>query len=960
MLLNIKVSILFVVLFLNSTVFSQRQNIGTSFIVNYQRSDYQGGSQTWDVQQGNNGMMYFANNNGLLEYDGIFWNLYPLPNNSVVRCININADGKIFSGGFNEFGYFEKENFASCKFHSLKHLLPEDARNFDDVWKIIIHHDEIIFQSYNQLMIYKDSLVTVIPAPSRFYFSFYVDNEYYVNDMEKGLMRFSMGKLFPLKGTDKIKSKEIRGVLKHKNQLIISSSSDGVFIYNGNSIKKWDADINNFLKKNQIYCSYKTLNGYFAFGTIQNGILLCTPDGYLVQHLSMNDGLQNNTILSICEDYQGNLWLGTDHGIDFIEYNSPLLCISNNYGISTGYAAIIDSGKLYLGTNQGLFYKNLNSINQINIENKKFDIVKNSGGQVWSLTKFDNSLFCGHNNGTFLIKGNQAKQISDISGGWTYLQIPGNNNKIIGGTYSGLVLFEKVNGEWKFKKQYSKFSESARLMAFDKDGSLWMTHGYRGVYHFFFSDDYENIEEIKFYNSENSELSNQLFGLGKINNEIVFLTGDGVVSFSEDHNNFISNSFFEQFIGKELIRAFYVDESNNIWYFTLSNVGVLRIGEDGRYINIILPFKKLEGQLVNGFEFVYSHDDKNVLLATKNGFVNYKSDYQKKYDISFNTYLRSLYLHNSDITKYFSDTAVDFQLVHSNNHIEFTFSSNDFNNSSHLLYSTYLDGFEKDWSLWNSRNSKEYTNLHEGNYIFKVKSKNIFDKISNVKSVEFYVSPPFHRSVLAFIIYFLLLIILIIIIYIIIKRRINKVKTNNEKQQQELYSKREGELKREALETEKEIINIRNQQLRQGIKQKNKELANSTFETIHKNEILINLRDEMKVVLNSINIENDQLLLKNIIRKVNKEINTNKQWKVFELHFESVHEEFLERIKNAYPSLTPRELKLCAYLRMNISSKEISLLMNISLRGVEISRYRLRKKLNLERKVNLTDYILSF
>ena len=956
MLIKFKVSVIFFLIFLNISVFSQIQDIGTSFIINYHRSNYNAGSQIWDVQQGNNGMMYFANNNGLLEFDGVFWNTYPLPNNSVVRCLNIDSDGKIYSGGFNEIGYFKKDNIASNKFYSLTHLLSDEAKNFDEVWKIVIHPDGIIFQSFNQLMIYKDSAITVIPAPSKFHFSFYVNGEYYVNDMKEGLMRYARGRLFHLKGVDIIKGKQISGIFEHDNKLYISSYSDGVYVYNGNSLKSWSTDINKFLKKNQIYCSFKTSNGNFAFGTIQNGLLISKPEGNPIQHLNMNDGLQNNTILSIGEDYQGNLWLGTDHGIDYIENNSPLSSISNNYGISSGYSAIIDQNNLYLGTNQGLFYKKLNSKN---LDNKKFNIVENTGGQVWSLNKIDNTLFCGHNNGTFIIQGDKSKQISDISGGWIYLKTPNNDNKVISGTYSGLVLYEKINGEWKFKKQYLGFSESARLMAFDNDGSLWMTHGYKGIYHFFFSNDYEIIEDVKFYSSTNSKLSNQLFGLGKINNKIVFLTGKGLVNYSAKSDDFVSNTFFIKNIGNNRVRSFKVDVNKNIWYCTL-NLGVLRVAEDGRYTNITLPFKQLEGQFINGFEFVYPYNEHNVFLATENGFVNYKPGYNKNYDISFNTYLRSVYFFKTDSTKYFTENPIPFNIKHSFNHIEFTFSSNDFINSKRMMYSTFLEGFDENWSGWYHKNTKEYTNLDEGEYVFKVRAKNIYGKISKTESISFVISPPFYRSLAAYIIYFILLFLFTILVFLIIRRRINILKIKQQAKQQELYIKRVNELKREALENEKEMIRLRNDQLRQGIKQKNKELANSTLETIHKNKILIKLRDELKILLNSLIVEKNQYQLKKVIQRINKEINSDKQWKVFETHFENVHEEFLERIKKTYPSLTPRELKLCAYLRMNISSKEIAVLMNISLRGVEISRYRLRKKLNLERKINLTDFILSF
>jgi FixJ family two-component response regulator len=96
------------------------------------------------------------------------------------------------------------------------------------------------------------------------------------------------------------------------------------------------------------------------------------------------------------------------------------------------------------------------------------------------------------------------------------------------------------------------------------------------------------------------------------------------------------------------------------------------------------------------------------------------------------------------------------------------------------------------------------------------------------------------------------------------------------------------------------------------------------------------------------------------MKKINRDLDNEKQWQVFETHFENVHEEFLKRLKDKFPELSPRELKLCAYLKLNVSSKESATLMNISTRGVEISRYRLRKKLNLDRNSNLTDFIMSF
>jgi len=314
----------------------------------------------------------------------------------------------------------------------------------------------------------------------------------------------------------------------------------------------------------------------------------------------------------------------------------------------------------------------------------------------------------------------------------------------------------------------------------------------------------------------------------------------------------------------------------------------------------------------------------------------------------------------SDSIYYYSKPDQPVKIDYTNNDIEFTFSANDFENPEDILYSTMLVGYEDQWSDWDKRNTKEYTNLFEGKYSFRLRSKNIYGATTQTIEFDFSVSPPYYRSIIAYIIYVIAFLIFLLILTIILNNRLKVAKRKHEEEQARLFRKKEAELQKDALEAEKELIKIRNEKLRLNIKLKNKELVNSTYETIHKNEILIQLINELKEISNKATNEENRHQLKMMLKRIRKEINNDKQWQIFETNFESVHEEFLKRIKIAFPDLTPRELKLCAYLRMNKSSKEISILMNISVRGVEISRYRLRKKLDLNREVNLTDFILKF
>jgi DNA-binding CsgD family transcriptional regulator len=294
------------------------------------------------------------------------------------------------------------------------------------------------------------------------------------------------------------------------------------------------------------------------------------------------------------------------------------------------------------------------------------------------------------------------------------------------------------------------------------------------------------------------------------------------------------------------------------------------------------------------------------------------------------------------------------------NQLQIEYSSNDFENPQSLSYSTFVEGVDKEWTEWQSQSKRELTNIRHGTRTFKVKAKNIFGTESNVSTIDIEIAPPWYLKWWAYGIYFFVLLGGVFLISKYVRYRIAKSQIQEKERQERLFREREKQLQTEALEAEKEVIKLRNEKLNVEMKQKDKELANSTMDMIHKSKSLIGIKKELTKLARGTDDDYMKDQFNILIRKINREIDSENQWEVFEKHFENVHEEFINRLKSQFPDLTPREMKLCAYLRLNISSKEIATLMNISTRGVEISRYRLRKKLNLEHNTNLTSFIMSF
>ncbi len=956
-------AIILLILFLGKEANSQFDKIGFPFHKNFERSEYQAGLQSWMISQAPNGIMYFANNDGLMEFDGLNWEVYPVPNRTIVRSVYAAKDGKIFIGSSNNFGFFESDECGGLEFTSLLKLLPESKRDFGEIWKIHDTDEGIIFQSYEQLIIYKNNKAEVYPAPNFFHFSFYINRNLYITDSKEGVLVFKNKSFIPLTNSEILDDKEICSILPLEDKLLIATTDHGVYFYDGKKTEEWKTTTSNFLKKNQIYCALRIDDGHIAFGTIQNGLIVSTNTGDPVITLNESTGLQNNTVLCMEKDADNNLWLGTDNGIDLLHIDLSLSQLNRWQNLSAGYTAAIHKGILYLGTNRGLFYKKWDECTKYPSRLSDFKMIESVKGQVWKLQVIDGVLFCGHNNGTYIITGTNAEKISTIQGSWIFLHSKKAPDKIIGGTYTGLILFEKKNDNWSFVKKISGFTESARIMEFDEDENIWMSHVYKGVFHIKLNEKYDSVASVNFYNTEKGFKTNYGVNVTKLKGQIVFLSPDGIYQYNDSYDIMEYSELFNELFSNKRINYALENQNGDIWYFSENRIAVKRIQEDGTYTEIIHPFKPLEGNFIGDFQFVYPIDQKHVLFGYENGFIHYDQNQITDYQKPFNVFLNKVKLSRTDSTLFSGHLLANpenkLALKYKENSLHFFFSAVSFNKPEKNQFSTYLNGYDNKWSEWENRLDREFTNLKEGDYAFYVKARNVYEAETESLIYRFTIEPPWSRTSFAYVIYVILLIIIIIISVYFIRKRIIYLKIREENFQRKKFLEREKELQREALISEKEVIRLRNDKLRQEMRMKNKELADSTMQKIHKNKFLINLKSE----LNRIFIETSDVRLKTrvkkVVKKIDNDINNENNWKIFETHFSNVHEEFLTSLKQEYPKISPAELRLCACLRMNISTKEIASLLNISVRGVEASRYRLRKTINLDRKTNLTDFILS-
>jgi len=950
----------------------QIKDMGLPFINNYNKNTYKASNQNWSIAQNDKGFLYFGNNDGLLEFDGSYWELYPLPKRTILRSILAKGD-TIFAGAFEEIGYFVPGGDGKMHFNSLVHLIPEYFRAFDEIWKIHNTSSGIVFQSFRFLFVFNNHQIKVIEPFSTFTQSFLVNGNAYIIDRKKGLYRLSARGLEPVFNDPLFQRTEVRSLLyRGVDELLLGTSTEGLYILKNKALEAWPSPVNNKLKIYELFSGIALSENFYAFGTVQNGLYITDRNGRIYQHINRSKGLQNNTILSLFEDRHYNLWMGLDNGIDYAEINSPLSIFDFNYNLEASYTSIVHNGRLYAGTNQGLFYAELSNIRNSDEDGGKFTLIPGTEGQVWSLQVFDEQLLCGHNTGCFQVNGEKAVKISDIPGYWTFIRHRETSDTLIAGTYNGLAVFTKKAGVWSYAYEVKGFKESSRTILQDEDNTIWMSHGYRGIFHISLNNDLSRAESVTLYKSSKGLPPDLPYNIHKIDNELNISTSAGLFRYDSKGDVFYKNpKYSEIFGGFPYIDKITRDNSGNFWFFTHTRMGVIRETERGKYLAEQAPFFRLNSMLLPSFEHLFIHNQGNVYIGSQNGLIHFSprfNEYRKRG--SDPAYIRSIRFFSKDSELAITDTPADKEKTGSlglqasvpyrYNSASFRFSSPSFEFPEGTLFSYRLGGFDNDWSAWSSQGFKEYTNLKEGEYTFELKSINAFDAESEPVKFSFTIKPPFHRSFAAKLIYTILLLLILAGNIIFLRRRIEKARLGEILKREKDLEAQALVFREQALTKEKEIIHLRNEALQSEMNHKTKELANATLNLLHKNKILSHLKENLTTLLHPQPGHDLKHQISQLIRKINREIKNEQHLEAFNTYFDEVHQDFISRLKNAYPALTPKELRLCAYLRMNLSSKEIAPLMNISVRGLEISRYRLRKKLDIRHNVNLTDFIMSF
>jgi DNA-binding CsgD family transcriptional regulator len=920
------------------------------------KNDYNAANQNWAVGQTSDGMMYFGNNNGLLEFDGSQWNLIKLPQNKIARSLMIDRHNRIYVGSFEEFGFFEKDTSGEYKYTSVSDKLQSYKMQNDEIWNILELGNSVIFQSFTSYFVYNGQTAKGYRCPYTFLFFNRFGNQIYTHTEQTGFSRVEPGKLSVSGLNNSLLKSPVISILQYdKNTALLVTKSDGLFLFNGKEISRFVTNADEELKRADINRAVISKDGIILLGSILNGVSAISHEGKKLWTLNTSNVLQNNTVLGMFCDKDNNLWLCMDKGITLIQLNSSIRYIhSFSPAVGAIYSVSYDAPYLYIGTNQGLytaiFNKNEKSISDV----KLMPSIK---GQVWNTTAVDGQFFCGNNEETFELKQGKAAIVSPVRGGFAFCKGTIHGQEVlVQSTYTELCIYLKKNGKWTFSHTVSGFINPIRYLQIDYTGTIWASHLHQGLYAIRLKPDLRTIENLQSYNSldNKNEFNINVF---PVNNRIVFTDHTRFYTFDDIGKEIIVYHDLNKALGS-FAQAYRIChfKANMYWFIRDSEAALVEVQPTGVKFIDIVQYSLFLNQTVDDYQNIIPVSENECLFTLENGLALYHIEKQKIESGKTKLQLKSVQTHDAESKDAISlplNDQLKPQTPYRRNSLVFTVFYPDFAQTGNLYYRYKLEGLDKVWSDPTISPRKTFGYLPYGYYTLKAEVLTKSGYKLGELSYAFEVNPPFYLSTIAKIIYLVLFIALIYSIYLYIKHLFAVKKEKIHREQDEIRRK-------EIEKREQQIIALEKDKLESELTLKSKELAGSTMTIIKKNEILVKIKEEIVAQKNILGSQYPNKYYDKLIRMIDENLSSEDDWAVFQANFDRIHENFFRNLHARYPELTSNDLRFCAYLRLNLSSKDIAHLMNISLKGVEVGRYRIRKKIGLPSTKSLTEFMIEF
>jgi DNA-binding CsgD family transcriptional regulator len=933
-------------------VFSQSGFTQLSYqISNYEINNLGAGNQNWDIESDGKQRIFVANNHGLLVLENTNIRLFEIEERTVFRSVAYLND-RVYTGSFEDFGFWEENEEGEFHYTSLAAKLENPAMNNDEIWKIIEHQNRIYFHSFGSIYGYDGENVYRVPKDGSFMFLHQTGERVFTQRIQGGLFELNNDEFTKIPNSDFLNNEEVKSIIQWEEDSYLIGTTLGIYTFENGQFSTWTGESSEQVVKNNLNTMIKA-GDKLVIGTILDGLFVYDQDFRLSEHINNEQQLQNNTVLALEVDPLGNIWVGMDKGLTYIAFDTPIHTYNDaSQGIGSVYAASLFNNQLYVGTNQGVFRYDRD-------ENGNFynrNLIPGSQGQVWFLKVVDDRLYAGLNDGTYTIEGLNLQKVSSTFGGYTLKEPVGiTKNVLVQSTYSDLLVYEYLENTWRQSYALEGFSAPARFLEFDHLGNIWLGHAVKGIYKLQPNITFNSIDQVQKIGTDQAlpQSTNRVF---KLDNRIMTSYRDTLYQWDSIDKSFVPYFDIDPLFTESGTIQNIVPAGNQRWW-VVKHQEVMLIEMHFNSIRVLyrlLP-EMYDFDLVAEYENVIALSNSLHLICLDEGFAILNLDKldQNQYATPFVSIqkVESVTLENGQNPAVYKPIR-DNELAYRANTIQFHWTTSQMvGNQTFFQYK--LDGLDTDWSSWTTETNTQYLRLPSGRYTFHVRSIGINGMLTETESYVFVVKKPWYLTGGFILLYVVIIASFGFMIRLYITRKRWRAIS------EELEHKH-TQMRRDREKAEKEIIKLTNDKLQSEVEHKSAQLASNTMAMMRKNNLLNSIKEELDKQRKEWGDKVPDRYFNQMHRLIDQGIEDEHEWEVFEQLYDQAHGDFFKRLKKKYPQLTPSDLRLCAYLRMNLSSKEISPLLNISVRGVEERRYRLRKRLNLSTNTNLNELIMTF
>lgn len=869
---------------------------GVPHLQNFKPSQYANMGKIWAIDSSPNGLLFMAADGGLVVYDGKTWATFK-GSKGFTRSLLVVDDSTIYSGSDLDFGVWNKNRFQEFEYTSLYPFQKEVNEFYEEFWHVHQLDDGIAFSSFQNIYVYKNQQLTRIAAPSKFTGSFKVKDSLFFADEKEGVFLFSGYSLRQVFKFPEQKKMTISGMYQHAEGLVMVTESAGLYLFSGGSINPIRNLLSEELKSAKVFSFEQLDRQYLAFGTILKGLYITDLSGNIIHHINKNKGLPNSTILSLHYSKWGKLWMGMDYGLASLDLNNSVYYfIDYNGDFGTGSTALIEDDIFYVGTNQGLYRSKWSNMNNDKLVNS-FDLESGTEGQVWSLEMVENTLMIGHDKGLFALEGGKLRILSDRHG---VLSILPCGQYLLAGNYNGISIFEKKGGEWVFVRMMDLIYGSCSQLLMESEHVLWVNIPNFGVIRAVLDQNMAPVERLIF---EEDTFEGDFLTMSKNKNGIQLATNQAAYMYDTTEKKFLlQQEHNQQLKVEDLLPGYYhARPLNNNYNFY---------------------------PVYNGFALEYLQNS------------TYKADTMRPKVV-----LRKIQAMNAEYsTKFFDGAVVPYTL--NSLRIECVVP-----NHSQTLLQYILDD-NTQWSALNIDHRFDLINLKPGKHVIGMRAE-VDGELTETLYITLVISPPWYRTIPAYVVYFLLLLLGFFLVHRHQKAGLKKQKENLLRKEQESLRSQAEKHEQDILRLEQDLIKNQNEQLKEQLKNKTIELATKAKDNEDKNRLLLMLKEKCDLaqkepVMTKVRLSEMQRLLESYLSIEDR---------TFEIQMDELHQEFFKKLKERFPNLSSNDLRWCAYLKIGLNSKEIAEILNIQPSSSYIGRSRLRKKLNLNPEEDLYTFL---